>query len=65
MSVNYCDIALAEAPNGAAANFVNPPALIATVQAVGITLGITALILIVLRLYVRIKNKNPLGLDDC
>lgn len=62
--VDYCQIALAQNPSGAPANFANPPSLITAVQAVGITLGVIALVLISLRLYVRVRNKTALGLDD-
>jgi hypothetical protein len=64
MPVNYCEIALAQNPSGAPPNFVDPPSLIATVQAVGITFSIVALALIVARLHIRAKNKNALGMDD-
>ncbi|KAJ0120685.1 hypothetical protein J7T55_015417 [Diaporthe amygdali] len=64
MSVNYCEIALAKNPSGAEPNFVDPPSLLATVQAVGITFGIVALLLILSRLYIRVQSKNALGVDD-
>lgn len=64
MSVNYCEVALAPNPSGAAPNFVDPPSLIGTIQAVGITFAIVALVLIISRLYVRFHQKNVLGLDD-
>jgi hypothetical protein len=64
MSVNYCEIPLARNPSGAPPNFVDPPSLIATVQAVGLTFSIVTLVLILLRLYVRFQNKNALGSDD-
>ncbi|ROT37822.1 hypothetical protein SODALDRAFT_324317 [Sodiomyces alkalinus F11] len=57
-------IPLAENPSGAPPNFTDGPSLIVAVQAVGISLGSIALLLIVLRLSVWYRLKRPFGLDD-
>ncbi|KAK4197157.1 hypothetical protein QBC40DRAFT_286089 [Triangularia verruculosa] len=57
-------IPLAANPNGDPPNFVDPPSLLAAVQAVGIILGFFALILLVTRLVIVHRAKRKFGLDD-
>lgn len=57
-------IPLAANPTGAPPNFVDPPSLLAAVQAVGITLGFISLALIATRLAVSRRAKRQFGWDD-
>ncbi|GAB1315263.1 Rhodopsin domain-containing protein [Madurella fahalii] len=62
--VSLSEIPLAPNPSGDPPNFVDPPSLIVAVQAVGITLGFTALVLLVTRMVMSRQLKRPFGLDD-
>ncbi|KAK7943818.1 plasma membrane protein Pth11 [Apiospora aurea] len=57
-------IPLQENPDGSPPNYVDPPSLEATVQAVGITFGLIALALIVVRLLACRRAPRSLALDD-
>ncbi|KAI1657939.1 hypothetical protein F4813DRAFT_64600 [Daldinia decipiens] len=62
--IDLSQVPLAANPNGDPPNFVNPPSLISTVQAVGITLGLISLVLVILRLTVYHRTKRGVGFDD-
>lgn len=62
--VRLSAIPLAANPTGAPPNFVDPPSLLAAVQAVGITLGFISLALIATRLAVSCRAKRQFGWDD-
>lgn len=62
--IDLSQIPLQEHPTGGVPNFENGPSLINAVRAVGVALGFTALVLIILRLSTWYRLKRPLGLDD-
>ena len=46
-------------------NFIDPPTLAPTVQGVGITLAVIAIIVVAIRLHSNARAARKLGLDDC